>query len=58
MIVPVDLFTQAGAFIQIVGSTVLSMIQGNEIWDFLITVMTVFFTLSIIGKLSYQENGG
>lgn len=53
-----DFFTQAAFFIQCVGGIVASLIQGNPIYTLLITVMTLFCTLKVLGKVSYRENGG
>lgn len=51
-------FSQAAYFIQCIGGIVSSLITGNAIRDLLFTVMTLFCTLKIIGKLSYRESGG
>lgn len=52
------IWTEAALFISDIGSIVKSLVQGNFIMEFWVTVMTLFCTLKIIGKLSYRESGG
>lgn len=49
---------QAANFIKSIGIVVNQLIGSNYLAAFFTMVMTVFFTLSILGKLSYRENGG
>ena len=48
---------QAGEFIKSIG-LIVQQLAYSHIGTFFVEVMTVFFTLSILGKLRYRENGG
>ena len=48
---------QAGEFIKSMG-LIVQQLAYSHIGTFFVEVMTVFFTLSILGKLRYRENGG
>lgn len=49
---------QAQEFIKMIGQIVSGLISGTQIATFFSMVMTVFFTVKLIGVLRYRENGG
>lgn len=49
---------QATNFIKFIGTIVSDLIEMTPIATFFSTVMTVFFTVKLIGVLRYRENGG
>lgn len=51
-------FTEAASFIQYMGGIVASVLFDNPLSILFETVLAVFFTLKILGKLRYRENGG
>lgn len=49
---------QAKEFITFIGQIVSGLITGTAIATFFEIVMTIFFTIKLIGVLRYRENGG